>query len=1385
TGVTVPVDISVDSNDARRVLVTPTASLNANAEYRIVLKGVIGSRRSEGLFDHVVQFATAPDNAPLPVLGAVTPTVVSTGGGTISVDVANAVTPDFLVAGKPASIVSTETVDATTTRYHVSAPANLAGPAQLQVINKNGASDARDGALQYVEPLVLNGASPAQGNINGGTTVTITGAGFRPGLSRVSVAFGGIPAAADSIKVLDANTITVVSPEGRIGKADITVTLDNGESATLPNAFEYLQPIQSDIAAGGKIYDTVLDPTETYLVTAAGSEGVRIYNVDASTYTGDPQHPLNADDLRHLIDENGDGVDDRLLAQVALPDGYLALGVATYFEHGEDRVFVTAAKPGANGTTGTDGAKLFIIGFDSDNIKRATVIDQLPLPGNFARGIRVLNDRALVAMGNGGVGLVDASIQTKTYLMSQLVLPDAQTALDVADVPTGADSPAEYAAVSGHIDLVGNRLRDAGDPASGGFYLLQSGANGGLQIVGSLPIPASRVVVAGHYAYLACGSDGLVIVDIEDPQHPNVVSRLTGIGTVYDVDISGTTLYLAMGGAGVRTVDVTDPLHPHLTAGMEATPGTTVDVIVAGSYGAYGTGATATGSVVQVTPDVTMKVSGIDPGDGILDQDAQGNLTVTLHFNKAIDLAPDNLHRFAILDNAGNALPVKTTIVNNDAILQITDASSLQPGEKLTVVANAGIESVKPLPNGQQIVLYTLAQTQRFELTFRGDRADALSLESVVPRRVPQNKPAEITIAGQGIPSDPSRIQVYVGGIAAHVSAVTPSTQEAGALIVTVEVPGLQSAGLFDITLQAETDGVWQSAVLHGALAVDAPVKFDHLSPQWGPITGGTTITITGSGFQPGNTVEDGLQIRIGSLPVAGIKVLSSTTLQAVTLSGTPGLHDVVGQDQYGNTTTLTGNDGFGYGLKLLVSHRASDAFPTDLYIDPQTGVAITNGGYVYDGHGTHMIQGLPFPETLRAATFDIQDPINPILVGGVSSLPSGSDGQTLLSEYVEKATLEGKQSHGGTLTASEQKRLDELSNVQLEMPIDSIRLDPANERIGGVTHKRLFVANGSGGVAQLNADDENGLQVINALPTNDGGDDVTDVLKWGDTAFAVHATGMQDPNTDLQDPCQHAAGPVGSTGVVHRISYYDAADPVDMGVLPGVTGSNALARDGDWLYSGGQRGKYEWLTELACALFDANTANRPGDTASGDVTAVDLYDPELTRDYAVAGNVFDINAYGPYLIVALGSGGVEIFNKNQPDQKVIVPLDQTLMAHAGRAVRLRRFGNLLFVSAAGGGLVVLDISNPLSPRVVSAGNMENIEAADVYKGRVVTVAGLSGLSTFDMPGAFVTDSSIQEGELITDSDTLTLTFDEPVTEASIEASDAVTVTQGGSTTPV
>ncbi|MBN1836354.1 MAG: hypothetical protein JW820_10925, partial [Spirochaetales bacterium] len=70
-----------------------------------------------------------------------------------------------------------------------------------------------------------------------------------------------------------------------------------------------------------------------------------------------------------------------------------------------------------------------------------------------------------------------------------------------------------------------------------------------------------RVRISGSYAYVAAGTDGILVVDIANPAAPAVV-RTVDTTDARDLDISGSYLYLADGSAGLRAFTLADPAFP-------------------------------------------------------------------------------------------------------------------------------------------------------------------------------------------------------------------------------------------------------------------------------------------------------------------------------------------------------------------------------------------------------------------------------------------------------------------------------------------------------------------------------------------------------------------------------------------------------------------------------------------------------------------------------------------------------------------------------------------------------------------------------------------------------------------------------------------------------
>jgi hypothetical protein len=86
-------------------------------------------------------------------------------------------------------------------------------------------------------------------------------------------------------------------------------------------------------------------------------------------------------------------------------------------------------------------------------------------------------------------------------------------------------------------------------------------------LVSTWPTPGdslNNVVVAGNYAYVGAGHDGLRIVDVSDPLAPIETGVYTVSDRIYDVALLGDLVYLAADQAGLHIVDVSDPISPTL-----------------------------------------------------------------------------------------------------------------------------------------------------------------------------------------------------------------------------------------------------------------------------------------------------------------------------------------------------------------------------------------------------------------------------------------------------------------------------------------------------------------------------------------------------------------------------------------------------------------------------------------------------------------------------------------------------------------------------------------------------------------------------------------------------------------------------------------------------
>jgi len=124
------------------------------------------------------------------------------------------------------------------------------------------------------------------------------------------------------------------------------------------------------------------------------------------------------------------------------------------------------------------------------------------------------------------------------------------------------------------------------------------------------------------------------------------------------------------------------------------------------------------------------------------------------------------------------------------------------------------------------------------------------------------------------------------------------------------------------------------------AAAVVAETKITSVSPPSGPVTGGTTVTIRGSGFAECTVIGCfPVAVAFGPVPAASVTLVDSSTIQAVTPPSFPGTIDVgvstsSGATRLQNAFTYIGEvtDAFERILLPIFTPPVSGAFGSQFY---------------------------------------------------------------------------------------------------------------------------------------------------------------------------------------------------------------------------------------------------------------------------------------------------------------------------------------------------------------------------------------------------------------------------------------------------------------------
>ncbi len=348
---------------------------------------------------------------------------------------------------------------------------------------------------------------------------------------------------------------------------------------------------------------------------------------------------------------------------------------------------------------------------------------------------------------------------------------------------------------------------------------------------------------------------------------------------------------------GVPTVSALNPATGPTTGGTSVT--ITGAGFVAGSTVDFGTTPATTVSVVSPT-----RISAVSPaGAGVANvtvTNASGPSTTSVAFTYG---APTVSGVSPSSGPTTGGTPV--TIFGTDFVAGSSVDFGGSAGTSVSVTSPTTITAVSPPGAGVvNVTVRTPSGTSAISVTDQFTYGGAPTITAVSPSSGPTTGGTPVTIYGTDFVAGSS---VDFGATPATSASVTSPTT-----ITAVSPPG---AGVVNVTVRTPS----------GTSAITVVDQFHYgvptvstINPSSGPTTGGTTVTIFGTGFVAGSSVD------FGATPATSVNVASPTTITAVSPAG-DGAVDVTVANIFGTSAKFVG-DHFTY-VALALRPQAALSF--------------------------------------------------------------------------------------------------------------------------------------------------------------------------------------------------------------------------------------------------------------------------------------------------------------------------------------------------------------------------------------------------------------------------------------------------------------------------
>ncbi|MFI1963269.1 beta strand repeat-containing protein [Streptomyces pathocidini] len=913
-------------------------------------------------------------NVPVPTLTSISPNTGPAGGGTTVI--LTGTNLNGATAVKFGATNATSFTVNSSTQITAVSPAG-SGTVPVTVQTPGGTSNGIN--FTYVSAPVITSISPTSGPLAGGNTVTITGTGFT---SATAVSFGGTPAT--SFTVNSATQITATAPAHAAGSVNLTVTGPGGTSNAVVYTYVGAPVLTSLVpnsgpAVGGNVITingsgftgatqvlfggtpaafTIISPTQIQATAPAGSGTVNVTVVGpGGTSNALPYTYINAPVITSLspssgptsggntVTITGTGFTSATAVSFGGTPATFIVNSATQITatapaHAAGAVNVTVTGPG-----GTSNAVPYTY------VGAPTITSVVPNTGPLAGG------NTVTITGTGFTGATAVTFGPNPATSFTIVSPTQITATAPAGTgtvnvtvtgPGGTSNAVPYTYVG--APTITSVVPNTG-PLTGGntVTITGTGFTGATAVTfGPNPATSFTVVSPTQITAVVPAGTGTVNVTVTTPggtsnavpytyvAAPTITSISpasgpTSGGNIVTITGTGFTGATAVNFGPNPATSFTIDSPTQITATAPAGTGT-VNVTVTGPGG--------TSNAVPYTYVAAPTITSVVPNTGPL---AGGN-TVTITGTgftgaTAVNFGPN---------------PATFTI---DSPTQITATAPAGTGSvNVTVTGPGGTSNAVPYT-------YVAAPT----------------ITSVVPNTGPLAGGNTVTITGTGF-----------GGATAVNFGPNPATSFT--VVSATQITAVVPAGTGTVNVTVTGPGGTSNAVSY--TYVGAPT-ITSLSPDAGPLTGGNTVTITGTNFTPGATVQ------FGANPATSVTFVSSTQLDVVVpATGVPGSVPV-------SVTTAGGTSAPGVFYFYVAGPVVSSISPDEGPIAGGTVVTITGTGF--SGATAVTFDGIPAVSfTVDSATQITA--VTPGHTAGAASVivtgPGGTSPAGVSFLYVDPPTL-------------------------------------------------------------------------------------------------------------------------------------------------------------------------------------------------------------------------------------------------------------------------------------------------------------------------------------------------------------------------------------------